>query len=123
MPQYIEIAVVGLTEDRIKRITKGAFLRSSGIAPRYHFLSITAPTGNRCKLFSSFNTGQVFYWIALDDESLKACHERIQQNNSRNDFSLGLYDELLPHRVVRVDTHQQFIAEIETITKAFFATS
>ncbi len=123
MPQYIEIAVVGATEETVSAMTAGAVLPNSGIAPRYHLLSLTIPDKGICQCFSDVNTDRVLYWVALDQESLLASQNASQHNSSRDGFSRGFYDSYLPETVVLVDDNQQFIAETRKIMEAFCATS
>jgi hypothetical protein len=123
MPQYIEIAVVGATEKRVLEMTDGASIPESGIAPRYHLVSISSSNGGRCQDFSKLNYERVLYWVALDDESLKLCTEASAQNSSRKGFSRGFYSQYLPSSVIKVHSNQQFIEETHRITEAFCATS
>ncbi len=41
MPQYIEITVVGADQKTVKSIPKGAPVSQSGIAQKYHFVSLS----------------------------------------------------------------------------------
>jgi hypothetical protein len=123
MPQYIEIAVVGETESRVKEMIRGVSLPTSGIAPKYHLISLALPSEGICQSFSKLNYDRVLYWVALDDKSFITCQKATDENRAKDGFCRGFYDTHLPEVVVQVRSNEQLINETHKIAEAFCATS
>ena len=123
MPQYIEVAVVGATEERVREMTSGASIPNSGIAPKYHLISIAFPSEGICQPFCDLITDRVLYWVALDEESFIASQKASAGNHAKEGFDRGFYDSYLPEVVIQVHSNQQFVDETHKITEAFCATS
>ncbi|WP_193165837.1 hypothetical protein [Microbulbifer hainanensis] len=123
MPQYIEIVVVGATEEKLSEMVKGASMPNAGIAPKYHLVSLAASNEATYQLFADLDYDRVLYWIALDDESLIHCNRANAENCNRETYGRGFYDQYLPNSVVQVYSNQEFIEETHRIAGAFCATS
>ena len=123
MPQYIMIAVVSSTGDRLRAITKGAQTSEPGIAPRYSLVALDGQLCKRMIPLSELEKERVLLWIALDDQAKVICQQLHQINLANEQYSRGFYDTFLPEPVVRIDSSKEFQEKVAEVYKAFCETS
>lgn len=123
MPQYMEIAVVSVTEDGLALIDGIEAITRSGIAPRYRLVTIQLPQRPDVTPFGQLDDRQIKLWVALDDESMRRCRWRYRLLAARPGYDRGFYDQSLPVAVVRIKDRQAFEALTERVWDAFCASS